>query len=260
MSFNPQPAKQKLSKENHKIRAILLGDAGTGKTTSALTIPGKKLYVDMDLRDTSIDYDISNVDVISFKGSTGWADLFHAKDKMLQSVRDGLYDAIIMDSITSMSRLCMDYIRRLDDSKISAKMKTGFGGVPEQYHYNAVVNHFPSMIHFFLSFPCHIVFCGHLDLHQDRITQATEWLPLVTGKIRHQISSWFDESYLCTKVYKGSKKQHQWLTNGSHNKAFFKSSLNALDRYWKDPIIIDFEAPGPKGFELLLEKRFGKDG
>lgn len=129
-------------KRSDKVRALLVGPTGRGKTLAAASWPGKTLIFDFDNRYAPIidwypnrlaDY---NVELIS--ASNFW-EVFHAKINSL--VEFCQYDNIILDSLTSATTavVVMQMIakgavgKQIIPAKGAVKEKTGFkitgGGV-----------------------------------------------------------------------------------------------------------------------------------
>jgi len=104
--------------------------------------------------------------------------------------------------------------------------------------------------------PCHYVINGHFDLEKDEDDGKIKILPKITRSLRTEFPSWFNEVYFCHREQGTEGKVHYyWTTAGTGKYDFFKSTLNNKQRYWKDPIEINFD-DSPVGFERLLQLRF----
>lgn len=243
---------QDISRETFRIKALLVGDSGTGKSTSAITIPGRKLVFECDRRAESLAGfpDIEIIDVSS------WADLTQGLEELWELAHEGSfpYAAVIFDSLTSMGRFAMEWALNLTDSK-GVLTPRGLGGVPAQQHYYPQMHALSQLVLSAIPLPCHIVLTGHLDLYEDKVLHTIDLYPKVTGKIRTEVSSWFNETYLCCR--KGEK--YFWKTAPFQRYTFLKSALNKLNKYWSDEVVVDFASP-PTGFEHVLNLRFGKEG
>jgi hypothetical protein len=90
------------------------------------------------------------------------------------------------------------------------------------------------------------------------MTNRTEWWPNVFGRgLRNELGSWFDETYGAYREREDGQYKHYWQTGSDRKLSFLGSTLNKLNKHWKDPIPINFDEE-PTGFESLLELRFGK--
>ena len=139
-------------------------------------------------------------------------------------------------------------------------MQRSPGGGPAQPHYMPAMFKTDRFINSILALPLNILFTAHEELFEDEHLKTLTFYPKITGKLRTEIGNWFNETYRCTTL-KGSSETIKYFfqtVGGGDRKPYIKSALNQLGRYWKDPVEINFNQP-LKGFEVLLEKRFGKE-
>ncbi len=262
--------------ENYWIRGLLAGPSKSGKTTSAMSLPGKKLLIDTDLRASSIA-GRSDVKVLTFKEPTpssprAWQNLMYLYQELWIAASVTLknkgkipfpYDAIIYDGITSMAHYAMNDALLLDP-------KHGLGGTPAQQHWMPQMKMLSDLIRPSLGLPCHVIFTCHLDIIEMPIkagknappeSKSVVYLPKITGKLRTEISSWFDEAYLCTRQPgRDGTTDYFWKTSGDTDHIdWLGSSLNQTGKYWKDPVQVQVSDTKPWGFEMLLNKRFKKE-
>ena len=52
------------------------------------------------------------------------------------------------------------------------------------------------------------------------------------------------------------KGNYQIYTSPVGNYDFLKSALNRQEKWWKDPVLVNLDAPDPKGIGALFAKRF----
>jgi hypothetical protein len=242
---------ENITRESFRIKALLVGDSGSGKSTSAITAPGRKLVFEADKRSESLagfpDIEVLDCD--------DWDSVTDAVEELWEQVRHGsfVYDTVIFDSLTSLGRLAMNWSLELKNKKGEVTAR-GLGGVPAEQHYYPQMYALSQLCLTTIPLPCHVIFTGHLDIYEDKILKTLDIYPKVTGKIRTEVSSWFNETYLCTR----SKGKYYWVTAPFQRYAFLKSAINQLGRYWTDDIELDFEKP-PTGFSKILNLRFGKE-
>lgn len=250
------------------IKAMLCGMTGSGKRQSASTLPKSKehplLLIDFDNRWETLrdEYEAGTIDVITlFDEDPGspdaWDRAEDLKKELWASVRAGTfkYSGIIEATLSQMSRRAMNSALTLRGK--DGKDSTGLGGTPSQGHWGAqiqyVVRHLESM----RNLPCHYVLTAHFDLEKDEDDGKIKILPKITKSLRTEVPSWFNEVYLCSRETDKSGMKYFWTTAGTGQYDFFKSTMNNKQKYWDDPILIDFKKE-PVGFELLMEKRFGR--
>ena len=244
--------------EKHKWKAFLAGPSGSGKTTAIATLPGKKLLVDFDNRAQTVagmkDVEVYSIHEADPRSPQAWNKAVRLKDVIVAEVRRGIfpYDGVFFDGLTMMGRISLNWSLLLDPGR-------GLGGAPAQQHYLPQMDNLSKYVLATLALPIHVVYSGHIELFEDKGTGAHKFYPKITGKLRSEVANWFNETYYCYRTPdENGVMRYYWQTAGSGRQEFFKSSLNNLGDYWKDPILIDFHKEGPVGFADLYERRFGK--
>ena len=247
--------------ENYLIKALLVGPSKGGKTTSALTLPGKKLLIDIHSKRSQASVGFEDVEIISLVPDTKrpgdpWNQLEDLVVELWDEANEGSlkYDSIILDDLSGMKRLCMDSCLRIMVSG-GKTLATAPGGGPSQAHYGPHIFKTDQLINRIIPLPVHIVFTGHVYTFEDDLTNKLESWPNVYGRgLRSEIGSWFDETYYAY----ADEGKHYWRTESDRTYSFLGSTLNHLHKFWdpSKPIEIDFDAP-PTGFADLLKRRFG---
>lgn len=239
---------------NYLLKVFLAGDSGSGKTQGMTTLPGRKLFIDLDGRSQTLagQENVSVIEIIESdpKSPRAWMALLDIQKQIVAEVKKDIfpYHSIIYDGLTMLGRASMNWALLLDP-------KRGLGGAPAQQHYLPQMDALGKFVLSALTIPRHIGFTGHLELHEEE-GGPLRFYPKITGKLRTEVPNWFNETYLCYRTKEGKGTSYRWLTAGSGRDVFFKSSLNALGKYWDDPIEIDFSKERV-GFMDLLHRRFG---
>lgn len=258
----------KALRDNYKIRALLLGESGGGKTTSATSLPGRKLLVDLDLRSDAIA-GVPATEVIRIVESdpdkpTAWNEAIQLRDEIWAAIKSNsfAYDGVIWEGFSSMTKLCMNFCLSLR-TKTGQLAERGFGDTPAQHHYGPYMAEMSKFIFSCLSMPVHTIFSGHYYVYEDATTNKVEYWPKLYGNIRTEVGSWFNEVYSCynltqtikegTEVKK--KQKYYWQTASDAKFGFLKSSLNQLGKYWQSPIELN-PSESSWGFQKLLDLRF----
>jgi len=256
--------------KGYHIKGLLTGESGSGKTTGTMSLPGKKLLIDLDGRAESVagfpDLRILKILEPNAKKPTAWEelnevlnDLWEVKDECEESKDPFPYTSIIIDGLTMAGRYAMNWVMEKAITNDGKKLSRGPGGSPSQPHYQPQMTMFAKTVLGFIPLPCHIVFTSHLDLYQDKQLGTLKYYPKVIGNTRTEVSNWFNETYECVREEGSNGVEYQWNTVGIGRTGFIKSSLNALGKYWDDPIVVDFDKE-PVGFQKLLDIRFKKGG
>jgi hypothetical protein len=261
----------KIMRDNYKIRALLLGESGGGKTTSAISLPGRKLLVDFDGRSEAIagasDVDVLRIYEADPDKPTAWNEAITLRDEIWRAIKDNSfnYQGVIWEGFSSMTKFCMNFCLSLR-TKSGQLAERGFGDTPAQHHYGPYMAEMSKFIFNCIAMPTHTVFTGHYYVYEDATTNKIEYWPKLFGNLRTEVGSWFNETYHCynlTQTIKEGDKQvkkqkYYWQTASDTKFGFLKSSLNQLGHYWQSPIELD-PSVAPWGFEKLLKLRFGKN-
>lgn len=250
-----------LNPKDFKWKVFLAGPSGSGKTLSSTTLPGKKLLIDLDNRSETV-IGIKNLDVYPChekdpRSPKAWQKLDRLVNVIVGEVNRGIfpYDSVIFDGLTMMGRISMNWALLLDPGR-------GLGGSPARQHYGPQMDNLAKLVLKTLALPLNILYTGHIELFQDEATGAQKFYPKITGKLRTEVSNWFNETYYCfrTPNKEDGKMHYYWQTAGSGRQEFFKSSINQFGLYWDDPVEIDFKTEGERtGFDLLFHRRFNKE-
>jgi len=249
-----------LDPSTYKWKVFLAGASGAGKTTAAaMTLPGRKLLVDFDNRSETV-IGIPNLDIYSCyesepKSPKAWMKAEAVRKVIIAEVKQGIfpYDSVIFDGLTMLGRISLNWALTLDP-------KRGLGGSPARQHYGPQMDNLAKFVLSTLALPLHIAYTGHIELFQDDATGAQKFYPKITGKLRTEVANWFNETYFCHRSNDADGHlQYYWQTAGSGRNEFFKSSLNQMNKYWEDPIILNLDEERA-GFADLFDRRFhGKE-
>ena len=199
---NLSSAKPPSNPEDYLIKALIVGPSKGGKTTSALTLPGKKLLIDIHSKRSQAAVGFDNVDVILFKPeSKPSAKPWDALEALVEEIWEAInsdsfhYSAIIWDDLSGMKRLCMDSCLSIMAAG-GKRLATAPGGGPSQAHYGPHIHKTDRLINQIIPMPVHTVFTGHVYTFEDDLTNKLESWPNVYGRgLRSEIGSWFDETY-----------------------------------------------------------------
>ena len=241
---------------DYLIKSFFAGPSGSGKTQGMTTMPGRKLFVDVDNRAETLagmkDISVVRCTEADSRAPKAWQDLTSLQKDIVSDIRKEVfpYDSIIYDGVTMMGRISMNWALMLDP-------KRGLGGAPAQQHYLPQMDALSKFMLNSLTIPRHIGYTGHMELHEDAEAGRMKFYPKITGKLRTELANWFNETYYCSRAKgKDGETVYSWTTSGNGREEFFKSSMNTLGKFWNDPIVINFDAE-KVGFQDLLNRRFG---
>lgn len=249
---------------NYRIRALLAGETGSGKSTGALTLPGRKLIIEYDNRLASImgsSLLTENDKVIQIlertpKTPKAWIRAEALREEIVSSIRDKtfLYDAIIEDGLTSLNRICMYWALILDGTY-------GLGGSPAEHHYGPQIKNLGDHLVAMSGLPVHYILTCHFDTREDRRGNFIGVFPKVYGKQqRSEVCTWFNEVYYCLSSPdpKTGRATYKWWSTHYGEYELQKSALNREGNYWESPVQVNLNEPFP-GFKKLMIYRFGEE-
>ena len=196
---------------NLKLKVLVYGKSGTGKTTFACGFP-KPFVFDFDggmlsQRGKDIEYDTF----------TSWSS-FQAKLQQLQGHCP--YETIVLDSVTTMQEYMMKDI-------LTVNKRTE----PTLHEWGRLVDGLQALFMQLTKMANHLVVVAHEQVLQDEVTSEILVLPLIVGKkLPGQIPLWFDEVYRSQTATdsKTGKAVYQILTTAGL-RYVAKSRLGVLD-------------------------------
>jgi len=212
--------------ENQRKRVMLIGSAGSGKTLSICTLPGKKFIYAFDptVRETVVGEE--NVDILEFLPSHDEADL--AVQTLKKGVRDPArarsepkqyvaweedwhkrieanffdqYDWVCFDSMTNFSDLIMARVM----------FKNGrYGKQPEQADYGAEMTVMRNVIADLTNLSSNILITAHVEMTKDEYTGRVHGQIMFTGKNRIRVPTKFTDIF-ATMVEESDKGGAKFL-------------------------------------------------
>lgn len=195
---------------NIKLKCLVVGRAGTGKTSFAGTFP-KPYFFDFDkgmlsLRGKNVEYDT-------------YEDFAKFVSEWRKKIVDPQYETLVVDSVSSLVEYCQEYVKKLNGK---TDMSLPMWGV--------MIDQLQALFLSMGKVNKHVVLTAHEQTVQDGITGEILVLPLVVGKqLPSQIGMFFDEVYR-TQVGKDKDGNpvYQLITRGDTRFAA-KSRLGVLD-------------------------------
>lgn len=192
--------------EDQRIRALLIGSTGSGKTIAAASWPGKTLIIDFDRRyKPVIDWYAGRLDDFTVKVVT--PKTFWDFVKLINELADYCpYDNIILDSITNLSNCCVVMQMRekgaiskeeaeqakKDNKKLGIKLTRGGVSIPTWDEINGETMIISELLEVLKSFNVNLFVSAH-PLRREK--DGSEYASLVTfgPKIESIIPTYFDE-------------------------------------------------------------------
>lgn len=252
-----------LNADTYKIKALQCSEgSGDGKTISACTIFGRKLLIDLDNRSEVVadwpDVHIIKISEPDVKAPKAWDRVVKLKEELWKATEQEIYpyDSIIVDGLTELFRICMYWVQHMDGKKESF----GIAGAPGEQHWGPQMKHVADWIRSIIGLPTHLVVTAHEEVKEFRKTGETKYGPMSTGKLIVEIPKWFNETFYNLRQRDKEGRIHFfWYTQAFKRHNYLKSSLNWMQKYWQDPIPLDFDQE-IVGYPYVWMKRFGVPG
>lgn len=165
-----------ISVEEIKLKVLIYGKSGTGKTTFACSFPRPYVF-DFDngmlsQRGKDVEYDVYD----------SYA-TFYAKLQAFE--QECKYETLVFDSVTTLQKYMMNDILALNRRK-----------EPTLHEWGSLIAGLSDLFMRVGKLPMHVVVTAHEQLLQDDLTSEIIILPLIVGKkMPNQMPLFFDEVY-----------------------------------------------------------------
>jgi len=189
-------------KLDSKIKLMIYGSSGSGKTVAAVTFP-KPLHVcDFDGKVKSaaaywLDKEPAMIEGVTFENYRQSEDrrVIAEFNTWLRTMRefseeDFPYKTIVVDSLTTLAEALLREIIRENP-----QTNRTFPDVPAMQDYLVNKTRFTQIITNILALPCNVVVVAHVSLDKDEVTGEMMKSPLLSGKLASIIPVLFDELY-----------------------------------------------------------------
>jgi hypothetical protein len=224
--------------ENLKLKILVYGPSGVGKTTFACSFRevGTVYVADFDggllgQRKSDVDYD----------RFTNYAD-FAVKLKELEAKPS--HDTIVLDSVTTMQEYMMDYLLELSHKKMMTMDQ-----------WNILISDLKDLIMRLTNIAKNVVVVAHQQLVQDEITSEVFVLPLIVGKkMPALLPLWFDEVYHFGVTKDAQGKPIYYFDTVAQDKYLGKSRLDVL------PSRVEWEKTGTRSAYNVIKGYIEKGG
>ena len=207
---------------NDKLKVLLYGESGAGKTTFAASAPGPVFFFDFDGNISSAKKYLE----VTNPGKIGEIDYEHLPLSRtqnpygrFQALLKGLEDlaangdfkfkTVVLDSLTLYSDALMADVMRTNPG---TKRFNPDVPVMQDYLVNAIK--FKQDIARILSLPCNVICTGHITQEKDEITGEIRVRPLLSGKLADHLPRIFFEVWRAYVDAKDGKHKAQTRSDG----------------------------------------------
>lgn len=227
------PSAKDVTINSQFLKAMLVGDPGTGKSIMAGTFPKPGFVFDFAsgiVGYRGLDFDYEQYPLTA----AGWVKF--EKDLLVvkKSVDEGKYKTVVVDDLSAMTDICMERAMQLDPKRTPAN------GPLWNVHYQMVKNLMEGRLRQVLNLQCNVVFIAHLQVNRDEETgNIVNVTPMLTGQLAVRIPGYFDEVYYASTRKEGTETK--WVIQTvpvGWNRA--RSRLSGKERLLPDYIENDY--------------------
>lgn len=243
-----------------------LGSGGSGKTTAFVSIPGRKFaYIfDPHALNSLMGFDVAyeefvpehmDLDAVTLK--SGVRDRFSKPPEpktyveferhIEEAIREGFfdnYDAICLDSISSLQDIVMDRIMYLNGR---------FGKWPEQADYTATINTITKIVRTIVGLKKRVYVTGHIEYKQEEATGKMMNTLALIGRLRNRLPMSFSEIWhFYADTDKGGKTHWYIRTKPDRYSPWVRTSIKGLEMI-EDITITDWKTPEKQGLGRILK-------
>ncbi len=193
-------------------KILIFGDGGTHKTFTLAGVPNIFVF-DFDagmsiVRGRDVEYQTfkdapqswnSYPERGIFPWGTAWAEFIKQLNIIGEKIDKGEMIPIGIDSLTTLSSICMYYIQKGDARRQSAPRRI--------QDWGAQIQLMEMVMDQLTAWPVPVIVTAHAQRNTNAVSEMVEILPLLTGKLAGKVGIYFDEVYYATVKGSGTEKK-----------------------------------------------------
>lgn len=210
--------------QDDKFKGLIFGDAGAGKTTYAISLPGPVLVLDFDKKiGSAANYWkdkrpelLETVEVKQFSTNKVTQDPFlkfrAILDECDRAIESGKfpYETVVLDSLTMYSEALMAHV-----IKANPGVRRAIKDVPALQDYQVANILFKQDMGRLLDFPCNVITIGHVKRTQIEGEPEKNQV-MLSGQLAGYVPKIFREVwYASSSLDKEGKPEHRFLTRNN---------------------------------------------
>ena len=208
-----------------KIKALLYGASGKGKTFSARTLPeGKTLIISAEsglLALSGKNYDVAEIEK--------WDDLKEVFKLLETPESQKRFDFVFIDSLTEINEMCKQHIVEKERPDKRGNIGKVYDDILDMQDWGLLHAKMSKAIRGFRDLPYNIIFTCLEDSDKDERTGAVAVLPSLNGKLKSNINQYFDEVFRAVSIDTGDETGYYFLTRTTE-KSLAKDRSGQLEK------------------------------
>jgi hypothetical protein len=212
--------------QDFKIKALLYGLSGRGKTSTALTLKPETTLV-LSAESGLLPLAGKNYTVWEIES---WDDMGAAFKRLDSEEYRGKFKVVFIDSLTEINELSKEKIVKTDRPNLGKDIGKVYDDLMTQQDYQLLSTRMTRMIRAFRDLPYHVIFTCLEAQTKDERTGEVFITPSINGKLAVNIAAYFDEVFRMVTKEDGDKLDYFFVT-GAVEKAIAKDRSGALALY-----------------------------
>ena len=248
-------------------RILVVGEAGSGKTSQIRTLPGRKFAYIFDpnalpsLEGADIDYlqfspDIMDLNISAQTLRTGIGDkpLKRAEPVTYREWEKDFEEKLANDFFKDYDWLCFDSFTTWSDCVMDRLLwlNNRLGKQPEQADWGAQVTTIQNVFRVLTNLPLNFYCTGHTEIRQDDLTKRVYGRIMMTGRLRQRLPLLFTDIFASSCESTAKEEAFSLQTRPDREHPVIRTALRGLPMYC-DVTIQDFSKPTEYGLGALLK-------
>lgn len=212
------------NQELKKIKGLVYGVSGIGKTFSTTTLTGKTLVIAVEKGLLTLqDY---NIDFVNLEN---WEELLDIYMELNTNENIEKYDNIVIDSLTKANEMCKIHILFKERPKVKGDVNKTYEDVLTLQDYGLLQIKMVRMINSFINLPYNIIFTSLEDERKDEKDGHIYYVPSLNGKLAKNVVADFDFTFRMVSKTIDNKTERYFLTENTET-SLAKDRIGKLDR------------------------------